>query len=419
MLAGRVDEATGWPWTADQVIAAFATDVIVRLPGAPAEFDEDALRADLAGSAVRVLLLPYLSADDEKAARDAEDTVELWATREDLTLITVTGVEPGFSLFSVAPTSQSEAERLLAHQDVDQTLRFAVSRATERAGDAVIPEPADPPMGTPEPADSALVATVIAGLRADQVWTDPALTPVSSAPAWSLAGPDRTVRVAVLPAVPRGQPRVDLLGPVAAAFPDDIVMVITGRWIDIAGPDPAILRSSVMYLYGGGSDRLNLYSSPFTPQQEVNGVCRRIGELRTGVTTNQPSPTTPDPQGSVTPVLGWVFLGTAAAVGAGVWYERRRRAVAAEQDRHAHRRRRDRLVADLPGVAEELLHLDGLARDGQARDALVQAGERYRVGRDILARDGDLTVADDALRSARESLTTVRRELARRTGVSE
>lgn len=413
------DATTGWPWTADQAIAALTTDVIARAPGAPAEFDEDALRADLAGSSVRILLLPYLSDEQKKAAQDVSRAVEGWAATNDLTLITVIGVAPGFSLFSVSPTTPGEAERLLAHQDVTQTLRFAVSRASARDGAAIIPEPPDTPLGTPVPADPDLVATVTAALRADGVWTDPSLPPVTPTPAWTLIGPDRTLRVAVLPVRTREQPRIDLATSLASAFPDDIVMVLTGRWIDIAGPDPAILRSSVMYLYGGGSERLNLYSTPFTPEEEVNGVCRRIGLLRTGVTTDQPSPTTQDPQGSVLPLLGWVFLGTAAAVGAGVWYERRRRGVAAERDQRAHRRRRDRLAAELPAVAGEILRLDGLARQDDARDALDRATERYGVARDVLTRDGDLTVADDALRSAQGDLDTARSELARQTGVSE
>lgn len=419
MLARRDDEVAGWPWTADQVVAAFATDVVVRTPGAPAELDEDALRADLAGSRVRVLLLPYLSDEQEDAARDTSRTVEGWAADADLTLITVTGVTPAFSLVDALPTTLGEAERLLAHQDVTPTLRFAVSRASAQDGDAIIPEPSDTPLGTPVPADADLVATVTAALRTDGVWTDPSLPPVTPTPAWSLVGPDRTLRVAVLPFRTREQPRIDLVTPLAAAFPDDIVMVLTGRWIDIAGPDPAILRSSVTYLYGGVSDTVNLYSSPITPDQEVNGVARRIGLLRTGVTTDQPSPTTQDPQGSVLPVLGWVFLGTAAAVGAGVWYERRRRAVAAERDRRVHRLRRDRLAAELPAVAGEILRLDGLARQDEARDGLDRAAERFGVARDVLTRDGDLTVAEDALRSARDDVAAVRSALSRQTGVGE
>lgn len=413
---------TGWPWTADEAIAALTADVIARAPGAPAEFDEDTLRAELAGSSVRILLLPYLSAEDEKAARDANDAVDLWASGADITLITVTGVEPGFSLFSVAPTSPGEAERLLAHQDVDQTLRFAVSRATarSRSGGPVIPEPPEAAPTPTIPADADLVATVTAALRTDRVWTDPSLPPTTPTDAWSTVGADRTVRVAVLPVRTSSEPRIDLLTPLAAAFPDDIVMVITGRWIDIAGPDPQILRSSVMYLYGGGSERLNLYSSPFTPAQEVNGVCRRIGLLRTGVTTDQPAPTQQDPQGSVAPVLGWVFLGTAAVVGAGVWYERRRRGVAAaertERDRRARRLERDRLVAALPEIASDLLALDGLARHGPARNALDRAAERYGVARDVLSRDGDLAVAAQALQVARTEIGSARDELARQTG---
>lgn len=407
------DATTGWPWLADQAVAALTDDVIARAPGAPAEFDEAAVRADLAESSVRILLLPYLSDDQKKVAQDTSRAVEGWAATNDLTLITVIGVAPGFSLFSVSPTTPGEAERLLAHQDVTQTLRFAISRASK---DRAVPEPPDTAPTTPVPADTALVATVTAALRTGTTWTDPSLPPVAPTDAWSAVGPDRTVRVAVLPVRTRDQPRIDLIGPLTAAFPNDIVIVITGRWMDIAGPDPAILRSSVMYLYGGVSGSTNLYSSPITPAEQVNFVCRRIGLLRTGVTTDQPAPTREDPQGSVLPVLGWVFLGAAAVVGAGVWYERRRREVAAEQAERGRRRERDRLVAELPEIAADLLELDGLARQGAARDALDRAAERYGVAREVLTRAGDPTVAEDAVTAARGEIANVRAELARRTG---
>ena len=410
--------APGWPWGADDVIAAFADDVIVRAPGAPAEFDEDAIRAEIAGSGVRILLLPYLSQKDRDAARDDSRAMRSWAAGRGLTLITVSGVSIDFSAFTVSPDAVAEAERLLAHQDIGHDLRFAISRATAEDGEPLIPEPANV---VPTPwvaADEALVATVVTALRNDRVWTHPSLEPVTPLASWDAVGPDRIVRAAFLPARRWDEPRVDLITPLAAAFPGDLVLVLTGRWVDIAGPDDAIQRSAVTYLYGGVSESVNLYSSPVEQAGEVRFVCTRIGLLRTGVTTDQPSPPREDPQGSIAPVLGWVFLGTATVVGGAAWFELRRKGVAKEralQGERAARRRRDRLAADLPAIAADLLDLDGLARDGEAGEALSRAAERYGVTRDLLARNGDVDVAAEAVDVARTELATARREVDGRT----
>lgn len=51
-------------WTVDQATAAVSQDRIVRIPGAPAVLDTAKISAELQGTSIHILLLPFAPLDD-------------------------------------------------------------------------------------------------------------------------------------------------------------------------------------------------------------------------------------------------------------------------------------------------------------------------------------------------------------------
>jgi hypothetical protein len=206
-----------------------------------------------------------------------------------------------------------------------------------------------------------------------------------------------------------GAPLVDQLSPLAARFPDDIVVVATGRWVQIAGPEQNLLDSAVLYGYGAYYDRIAQNDLPIG--NLMLGMLRRVGDLRTGSVSGQQGPETDDPVSGVSAALPWLFIGTAMLLVAVLVLFRRRRTgnmlSAARDDRRA----RSRTTAQLAVLSEQIVQIDGLAQDGAPRELVTRAAERYGTARDLLVADGDLRVVQSALRDASEWLARAAAEL--------
>jgi hypothetical protein len=195
----------------------------------------------------------------------------------------------------------------------------------------------------------------------------------------------------------------------AARFPNDIVVVATGRWVQMAGPEQNVLDSAVLYGYGAFYDRVVQNDLPVA--NLTLGMLRRVGDLRTGSVSDQEGPTTDDPVSGVSPWLPWLFIGTAVIVVAALLLVRQRRSRKSVDAARTDRRSRNRAIAQLSVLSEQILQLDGLAKDGSPRKLVAKATERYGTARDLLLQDGDLAVAQSALDEASDLLTGAAPEL--------
>ena len=111
-----------------------------------------------------------------------------------------------------------------------------------------------------------------------------------------------------------------------------------------------------------------------------------------------------DPVSGVSRALPWLLLGTALIVVAGLLVLRRRRVTKTADAVRDDRRARSRTTAQLSLVSGQILDLDGLAVEGDARHLLARATERYGTARDLLSNGGDRQVAQSAIDEASDLL---------------
>ncbi|OLR90713.1 hypothetical protein [Actinokineospora bangkokensis] len=217
-------------WTAEQARRALAAGSVARLPGAPAVVDEAALRPVLARTGWRVLLLPFTGSDGRERHRGELDRLRA-ALGGDDRLVVVSGlrVEAGRSHQLIGPRDMAEVAAVLGTADVTEPVLSAVLDGHVRA--------------TPDPVPAGGVDEVAAALASTGRYTAPGLAPVGPAP---------DALVAVLPA---GQP-TDLTARLGERFPGERVVVVRGRWVEVAGPDPDLVRTAVTAYYGRSYFRL-------------------------------------------------------------------------------------------------------------------------------------------------------------------
>ena len=387
-------------WTLVQAESAVQADRVARLPGAPAELDTVAVAAAITGTSIRVVLLPFAPLDD--TGRDAAGTrmsdLSSWADGEDIDLVTVVGLQVGFSIYNLAPNSVPELAPVLAQMDVTHQVLTAVAKISKGPD---LPDPTARPEIRADPGD---VATITAALTADGIYNGPDLAdPQQIDSTWS-ASYGAPVRVAFLPAAPAGSPLTDLLTPLHQRFSGDVVIVVRGRWLEIAGPDDEVLQSARLWMYGS-------YQRPalgwdVSPSALVGVLADQVHLLRSGVVSDQSAPKAPtDPVSSAGRWLPWLFVATAGAlaVTGGLLARRRRAATERERNRASTMARRV-LGARLAAVAGQIVDLDGLARGGRAGSEVSSAAERYDTGRQILSDDGAISVAGQALTAAEHHL---------------
>lgn len=355
------------------VVAALPDHQVVRAPGATAVLDERAVRARMDASTRLVLAPPRAlgaAADDHAQVygplSDAADA-------RDLHLVLVRGTEVQLvGEGTVVPDDLPVARALLGQHDVTDQVLYALDTIRDPRFEEHDDESVHPLSTVPAPA--ALVRQVGDGLAASRTWIAPGVDERRR------LQPGPGVRVAVLPLLPRGAPWPDLVSPLSARFPGELVVVARGQWIDAAGPrqaDADLARDQV----------LGLYLSPLTeraaPSQNVVRLfLDRYRLLGDGVAFGRPRVR---PVG-VRELFGrWAprtALAVAVVVGGGALLYaaglRRRR------DRQQARAYREGLAAVLAQVAAVDLAVlsshrgdpragDAAVRQSTARDLLVQA----------------------------------------------
>src|SRR6185312_8575669 len=132
----------------------------------------------------------------------------------------------GVGYSDLVPSTRGGLVPVFARDDVTDLVISAIDHAADRKDSGT--EPAYPP--AMQTADAAEVARIGDALARDQVFTAPGVATASRTDRWDRAA-GLTVRIAAFPAVTEGGPLVDYLTPLAARFPDDLVVVVYGLWV--------------------------------------------------------------------------------------------------------------------------------------------------------------------------------------------
>ncbi len=402
------------------VLAQLETTQLVRVPGSVAHFDEARLRAELTPD-LRVLVLPYIDYDVyENSAGDSEYYEEVmvpiddWGEDNDHSIVLVqgldvriTGVRPPVSTLDHAlPSDLAELRTTTSTRDITERVlvftAIAKGVAPDTAEEVVVEHPA------PVPPTPAQLDTVAAALRANRIYHAPG----REGQVEDVNADDLTVRVAAFPYLEPGRPVVDYAPGLAARFPDDVVLVLHGDWLDIVAEDQAKALSARDYVYGDAS--LGLLPSSRGAGQLLREVLERYAFLLADTAYGhpqpppQPRPSPFDVQNTVSAFAPWVLVGAALVLGgAGLTWHRRRTAAATEAEARALRAESAAAMAAIGDLGARLLTAE---ERGDAADPA--AAERHATAR--LLYDQALTsaamievraVADEGLELLAEART--------------
>ncbi len=329
-----------------EALDALADTDVYRAPGAVAYFDEDVVRSAL-GPNTKLLAAPYSGrlkeggnyADSDQHTADFYDPLNNWATEQRLNLIVVEGI--GVSLYgerggSIVPTDIPGLRQVTAYLDVTSQVVYA---ARYVAGEED-PESGVEPVAPIAPSEDQL-EEVVEALRENPVYNaegredpiDPLVVELAKEYGISL-------RVAAFPIAEPGEPVVDYAPALAPLFPDDVVMVSTGRWLDVVAADQNKATSARDYAFGAFEYASYRQGSAMTDR--IGTVLERLASLLTETAYGRPQPE-PQPvaqEYDVRRTIGtfapWVLLGAAVILAAaGLIAYRARTAERAATERRA------------------------------------------------------------------------------------
>lgn len=397
------------PFDPAQVTADLSARDIVVLPGSIARFDRARVDALTADGNVKVLIAPPgpLDSEDNQAYRAAlSDVTQAVEEQWDGEVVRVTGVE----VDSVGQDTLADVRHLLSTFEVTSELEFITPYLQDGtrgpSSDEVVTDTTDP----------ALTADLIARLGADAVVVADGVTLAD--PSAGVPNPEQlmrnwrdttgtNLRLVVLPPLAPGEPAGVRAADLAPAFPDDVVVLIQGRWLDVAGPDQQALtvaRDMTLSRY-----MTFLESRQIGPANVLKVLGDQYAELTSGAVQDQPTPTQRNPLSWLLLILPWLAL--LLVVVFGVRNRARRKARRAADTRHDGVADLAGAAAALPVLAAGILALDGLARTGPAREQLARATIRYRAAGRLVADGQDGAGAAKAVLEGRQALTEAARLL--------
>lgn len=396
-------------WTAAEAIAGLTVGAIFTVPGSVAKLDEPAVRQALAGTPIQVLILPHngLESANRDIQSDKSREVRDWARGRDITLIVIDGLQIHLPpLYNLVPTDFGELQPMLLRNNVTSLVLSGVDRLVAQAAEVdYVDQRTDPMLEAAIPADPALIRRVGDALASDRVYSAPGVDPsITRVPGWDI---DITTRVAAFPALEPDERLTDLTAQLAERFTDDVVIVVHGQWLEVAGPQQDLLDAALLELYGEYYTAISEWGAPLPGLIRI--LIDKIGVWRSGVVADlAPPAAAPDPVNTIQPLLPWLFLlvglSIAAIVATGLRARQIRVRTGKSRDQHDF----DRASAEMAVIAQRLQLADD-NRSGQLSKAataeLARAAERYRTARDILQRRGSAKVAREALATAAQRLT--------------
>lgn len=375
--AARADDAPALEVGATE--QAISTQQIYRAPGAVAQLDERAVRAELTPD-TRVVLAPWVDYDHTEGNSTKLTALGDWADEHKLKLIVVTGLSVTLLPYDdFEPSALPGLQAQLAYSDVTALVTSAARNVRDGTSHLEDPHPAQ---GASDPTE---VAAVVAELRANPRYVaDGAGPAIPSGELPDTVSPGVPYRLALLPALPLGAAFTNLAPAVSQAFPGEVVIVVRGRWIDAAGPGQDQVDSARNYTFGRAAKAFQLWGT--APYLLVRFFLQRLGQLQNGAAFHRPM---------IRPVLAaelfhryaeGVFITLAVLLGGGslLWWgyrQRQRRRSAAS----ALRVERARTYSELAAVGAHLLTIDASAGGGGAdRKLLGDAAERHATARTLL-----------------------------------
>jgi hypothetical protein len=324
---------------------------VIRAPGAVARFDETRVRTEL-GPTVRMVVLPYVDhelyrTDDSEGSSEYFEVVQepilTWSLDREIPVVVVTGLD-----VNLLNGGSARGHRLPADLDELRTTtstRVVTERVVvlARLGRGVEPaaaETAEVAHPAPVPAPSARAAEVVDALRENRIYNARGRSePIAD---W-VVETARTesglnLRIAAFPWLAPGQPVVDYTTAISAAYPDDVVMVLHGDWLDIAAPDQRKALAARAYAYGDAD--LTLLTSGTGATMLLRHTVQRLDLLLSETSWGYPQPP-PQPravpfdvQRTVSTLTPWVLVGSAIVLGSAAVLRHRNR-LAAEADTEA------------------------------------------------------------------------------------
>jgi len=398
-------------WSATDAAEQLQDDNIVVLPGSIARFDEARVRGYLAGTPYKVLVVPPSPLDSAQNTEYVDRLIEVEDLLQDAyyadldpavesdrpELITVKGLD----VRMVGPDDLTTLRRYLETYDLTTSLEFAIRYQVDGVQLDNEPPAIDPV------SDPAVVSDLVARLRTERVVVDDAVDyrPSDGMLTAFEETTGNTARVVVLP--PRAIDEVpDVTATdLAAAIPGDVVVLIRGRWFEVAGPGAPGSPGTAEFAYA----RMMVLSKyqDFLLGRDIGpgNIMRVLGdyyaELTSGVVTDQELPQQRNP-------LRWLLLAlpvlaAALVVGFALRYNRRRGRTAATV-RHRSAADLGAAAAALPDLAAGILAVDGLAQEGRPAELVDRAVERYRAALDLVRDAQQPGPAWEAIEQSRAAL---------------
>ncbi len=394
-------------WTTAEAITGLRSSDIFTIPGSVAVLDEEAVREALIGTDIQLLVLPHsgLDKEDRDIHHDKSSAVQDWADENELTLMVIDGLQIFIPpLYDLVPTDLGELQPVLLRHDLTSLVLSGIDRLIADAADnEYVDRRTDPVLESPASADPVLVSEIAQAWKASGIYSAPSLpSPIERGPSWDI---DIPTRVAVFPALDLGEPLPALIDDLTQQFPDEVLIVVHGEWIEVAGPQQELLDAALLELYGEYYPAISEWGAPQAGLIRI--LIEKIGVWRSGVVADlAPPAAAPDPVNTIQPLLPWLFLLVALVIAAMVATGLRRRALRARINKTREQHEFDRAGAEMAMIAHRLLQADvaGTRTSTASEIEWTQAAERYRTARDILQRNGSGSVAREALAAARRSL---------------
>jgi hypothetical protein len=386
--------------------AALKSTPIYRAPGAVAKFDEARVRSELTDG-IRVLVAPYTGeyangnnyATSDEHLDQVYNPLNEWAEDNKLKLIKVEGLFISMTGgTAVGPSNIPELRQYTAYQDVTASLLALIRLAKGMPADQAkqVNYEMDPVVAPTE----TQVATMAERLRQNPIYNDPArVDRVTLSPNVIKDKAGFGVRIAALPAPNRGQPVVDYAPALGKLFPDDVVMVATGGWLDIAAPEQDKAISARNYAFG--RYEIGTFQKGGTVDGRISSVVIRLQLLIKDKPFGRPLPEAFDLRKKISDLAPWVLLGSAAIIAvASVVAYRIRKARRAEADEMTLRVATAETHAEITGLGEALLespNADAAERYATAQtlfdqahtaEAMREVAAVARAGQRMLAKEG-------------------------------